>query len=86
MIITVPLFLIKSLSSAWNKKLLMVGVFIFVILFWISIILEYLPGYHYWDISLRIIFVLSDLIPYILILIAYYTTLNTISKKDIKTV
>lgn len=81
MIITVPLFLIKSLSSAWIKKLLVVGVLIFVILFWISIILEYLFDYYYWDISLRIIFVLSDLIPYILILIAYYITLINIRKK-----
>jgi len=80
MIITVPLFLIKSLSSAWIKKLLVVGVFIFVILFCISIILEYFFDYYYWDISLRIIFILSDLMPYILVLNAYYMTLINIRK------
>ncbi len=83
MIITVPLILIKSLSSAWIKKSLVFGVFIFVILFWVSMILEYLLDYYYWDVSLRMIFVLSDLIPYILVLIAYYITLIDIRKKEI---
>lgn len=85
LILIIPLYLIKSLSTPWVKNILIIGVSFFVILYLISTIMVYLLGFNYWNISLRTLSIFSDLIPYTLLFIAYYKTLIKVKNEDIKT-
>ncbi|UCF12552.1 MAG: hypothetical protein JSW06_11060 [Thermoplasmatales archaeon] len=86
LILITPLYLIKTLSTPLVRKMLIFGVSFFVVLYLVSITMRYILEYYYWDMSLRTLSILSDLIPYILLFIAYYKTLNHIRNKEIKTI
>ncbi|MCK4332201.1 MAG: hypothetical protein KAV40_01325 [Thermoplasmatales archaeon] len=86
MILVIPLYLIKTLSTPWVKNMLIVGVSFFVVLYLISTTMQYVLGLNYRNVSLRTLLILSDLIPYILLFIAYYKTLIHVRNKGIKTV
>ncbi len=86
LILSVPLYLLRKLLIPWIKNILIVGVSLFVIIYWISMTMQHVLGFHYWNISLRTLSILSDLIPYILLFIAYYKTLIHVRNKEIKTV
>jgi len=85
LILIVPLYLIKTLSTPLVRKILIFGVSFFVVLYLISTTMRYVLGFLYWDISLRTISILSDLIPYILLFIAYYKTFINVKNKGVKT-
>lgn len=86
MILLIPLYLIKTLSTPLVKNVLIVGVSFFVILYLISTTMQYVLGSNYWNVSLQTLSILSNIIPYILLFIAFYKTLIHVRNKGIKTV
>ena len=85
LILIVPLYLIKTISTPLIRKMLIFGVSFFVVLFLVSATMGYVLEFNYWDMSLRTISFLSDLIPYILLFIAYYKTFINVKNKSVKT-
>ena len=85
LILFVPLYLIKTLSTPFVRKMLIFGVSFFVVLYLVSITMRYVFEFDYWNMSLRTISFLSDLIPYILLFIAYYKTFINVKNKSVKT-
>ena len=85
LILIVPLYLIKALSTPLVRKMLIFGVSFFVVLYLISTTMRYVLEFYYWDMSLRTLSILSDLIPYILLFIAYYKTFINVKNKGVKT-
>jgi hypothetical protein len=84
LILITPLYLIKSLSTPFIRKMLIFGVSFFVVLYLISATMRYVFGFYFMDISLRTLSILSDLIPYILLFIAYYNTFINVKIKSVK--
>ena len=83
LILITPLYLIKTLSTPLVRKILIFGVSFFVVLYLIATTMRYVFGFYYWDLSLRTLSTLSDLVPYILLFVAYYTTLINVRNKEI---
>ena len=85
MILVTPMYLIRSLTTIWIKNILVVGFSLFVILYLIATTILYFLDVIYWYVPMRTLSILSDLIPYTLLFIAFYKTLIHVRNKGIKT-
>ena len=86
MILFTPLFMLKKFSTPWITNMLLVGVSIFVVLYFSSAILQYVFDYDHWNLLPRTLSILSNLIPYTILFFAFFKVLSGLRNKEIKKV
>ena len=85
MILITPLYLLKSLSPLWIKNMLIVGASLFIILYLIGTTIQYDLDVVEWFVPMRTVSIFSDLIPCVLVFIAFYKTLIHVKNEKITT-